>query len=340
MDKLISVHFNAEHTHFLCGTAAGFAVYSCSPFAELMRREIYGGIRIVEMLHRSNIFALVGTGLSSQYKTTDVNIWDDLQQKCIAQLSFTSDVRAVRLSRERIVVVLQRKVYMYNFDDLSLLEQIDTTDNMEGVYELSVKKPHVLACPALEVGAIIVSQYDLHDLKSIKAHQNGIQRLALSRDGSQVATTSTVGTLIRVFNTHTGQKTHEFRRGKDSATIWSLSFDPISRYLSVNSDKATVHIFSLNESTDNTRSSLHAVSNLLPSYFSSEWSPVNFKVKENVVCYCAFLDTNVEGSINVMVLFKDFTFNIYKSIPQRGIMGKLEHHNMYLSKNNLNQTPL
>ena len=38
-------------------------------------------------------------------------------------------MRAVKLRRDRVVVVLATKVYVYRFSDLKLLDQIDTQPN-------------------------------------------------------------------------------------------------------------------------------------------------------------------------------------------------------------------
>ena len=53
-----------------------------------------------------------------------VMIWDDNQTRCIGELTFRSDVRAVRLRRDCIVVVLEFKVYVYNFANLKLMHQV------------------------------------------------------------------------------------------------------------------------------------------------------------------------------------------------------------------------
>lgn len=75
-------------------------------------------------------------------------IWDDNQNRCIGELSFRSEVRAVRLRRDRIVVVLEYKIYVYNFADLKVLHQIETWRNVKGICGLSQAPNHlVLACP-------------------------------------------------------------------------------------------------------------------------------------------------------------------------------------------------
>jgi len=116
------------------------------------------------------------------------------------------------------------------------------------------------------------------DLVTFKAHDSGIGALKLSPDGSLVATASVKGTLIRIFETHTGKQVNEVRRGAEKAKICDIIIDPENQYLSCSSDTGTVHIFSIaSKEVENKKS---VFSSLGGSYFSSQWSFGQFKVND------------------------------------------------------------
>ena len=136
-------------------------------------------------------------------------------------------MRAVKLRRDRVVVVLATKVYVYRFSDLKLLDQIDTQPNPRGLVALCPHPKHnVLACPGVTRGHARVELYDARKSTVVAAHESDLARLALSGDGSLLATASDKGTLIRVFDAHSGAQLREFRRGVDRALVYSIVFCP------------------------------------------------------------------------------------------------------------------
>eukprot|EP00002_Diphylleia_rotans_P005515 TRINITY_DN1466_c0_g1_i4.p1 TRINITY_DN1466_c0_g1~~TRINITY_DN1466_c0_g1_i4.p1 ORF type:complete len:363 (-),score=77.44 TRINITY_DN1466_c0_g1_i4:567-1655(-) len=301
-NELLYVGFNQDFGCFACGTESGFRIFNCDPLKERFKRDFgSGGIGRVEMLFRCNILALVGGGRNPRYPPNKVMIWDDYQNKCVVELEFRNEVKAVRLRRDRIVVVLETKVYVYNFSDLKPLQQVDTYSNPLGLCALCPSTTNsVIAFPALQKGFVHVELYDQKKTTIIPAHDNVLSCLSLNVDGTRLATSSEKGTLIRVFDTVSGQLLHEFRRGSDRAEIYSLCFSHGSEWLAVTSDKGTVHIFSLsteqlnppqgyeepaarpgdidreNPGASNPKSSLSFLKGVLPKYFGSEWSFAQF----------------------------------------------------------------
>ena len=103
----------------------------------------------------------------------------------------------------------------------------------------------MLACPGVTRGHARVELYDARKSTVVAAHESDLARLALSGDGSLLATASDKGTLIRVFDSHSGAQLREFRRGVDRALVYSIVFCPETKYLACSSDKGTVHVFNL-----------------------------------------------------------------------------------------------
>lgn len=247
---LLSVSFNQDSSCFACATNSGFRIFCCDPLKETIRREFNGGgIGLVEMLFRCNFLALVGGGENPRYPPNKVMIWDDNQSRCIGELTFRSEVRAVRLRRDRIVVVLEHKVYVYNFEDLKLLHTVETLANTKGLCVISQATNNaVMACPGIHKGQVRVDLFDSKRTRFITAHDSALACLALTLDGKRLATASVKGTLLRIWNTADGTKLQEVRRGADRAEIYSIAFSSAAHFLALCSDKGTVHVFALKPS--------------------------------------------------------------------------------------------
>ena len=66
----------------------------------------------------------------------------------------------------------------------------------------------MLAVPGLARGSIRVELYDINKATVIKAHDADLSQFALNVDGSRIASASEKGTLIRLWDTHTGTHTY------------------------------------------------------------------------------------------------------------------------------------
>lgn len=340
-DTLLGMSFNQDGGCLAVGTASGFRICNVYPFQETNRRNLGfqqqqqrqqstsldgdgggggggaggGGIARIEMLYRTNLMALTGhhsTASHSQYPPNKVLIYDDHYQRNVGQITFRQKVLVTKLRRDRIVVVLRDRVYVYNFVDFSVLDKIHTGDNPGGLIGLSLdnwgvgggsgngdggerasdvlgvannnnvggggaRNGLVLACPSTQRGQVRVELYGLRRTTFVDAHESALGALALSVDGSLLATASERGTVIRLYDTrgvtvgggrasaNTSSSTttsvsssiplKEFRRGVERATISCLTFSLDSCWLGCASDHGTVHIFQAQTNSTNGASS-------------------------------------------------------------------------------------
>lgn len=338
-NKLLCISFNQDHSCFALGTDDGFEVWNVNPLKLRFKRDFGGGLAIVEMLFRSNLLALVGGGRNPKYPPNKAMIWDDYQNKCIAELEFRSDVKGVKLRRDKIVVALETKVYVYNFEDLQLVHQIETTNNPKGLIALCPDSDNiVLACPGLKPGYVHLRINDITKSMPIQAHANPLSCLALSLDGTKLATASEQGTVIRVWDTATSNQVAQLRRGKDKAEVNCISFSSDSEWLCVSSDKGTVHVFNIGsmgpESTKAQRSRLSFMGGLglLPSslddYVASVFSfaQLHLTVPRTI---CSFDQTD---NSTIIVIGQDGTMYRYTFDMTDGGEGKRESHTSFLKE--------
>ncbi|KAI8340174.1 WD40-repeat-containing domain protein [Chlamydoabsidia padenii] len=343
---LLYAGFNQDYGCFAIGLDSGFRVFNSEPLIEQARNESdEGGIALIEMLYRTNYLALVGGGRNPRYPPNKVIIYDSIKAQAVLELEYKSEVKNVKLRRERLIVVLSHKVFVYHFSlHPHLLQTFETTDNDKGLAAVSASPDHaMLVIPGRQRGHVQLIDLDslgyywssstdnphntsptTANVSIIAAHSGKLSCVALNHDGTKCATASDKGTLVRVFNTTTGTLLNELRRGMDRAEIFSIAFNQDSTRLCVSSDKGTIHIFNLDPSVvtmadhkprgptygqvvvyptqspshyglthnGNRGSSLSFMKDLLPKYFSSEWSFAHAKIITESQCLVAFKQKN------------------------------------------------
>lgn len=278
--SLLTCSFNQDGGCLAIGTDSGFSVHNLHPqYAVSVDRPLQGGIGLVEMLFRCNLMALVGGGPSPQAPPHRVLIWDDHIPKEIGELSFRQVVLSVRLRKDAIAVALRDRVYVYHLADLSLRDKIYTADNPHGLLCLSTQiQDMVLACPSVTTGHVRVELYGLRKTVLMEAHESALRGLALTADGTKLATASGKGTVIRVWDVASAVCLQEFRRGVERATITCLAWSWDAAWLACTSDKGTAHVFQVGEA-DTDRKPDESLTSL---FFSSVRKSVEGDAKKSV----------------------------------------------------------
>lgn len=117
-------------------------------------------------------------------------IWDDAKQKVAISLDFRAAVRRVRLSRTRIIVVLQNSVHVYVFSSPpEKVSVFETTDNPLGLCCLGAK---LLAFPGRTPGQVQLVETETGNVTIVPAHSSSLRAIEISPDGELMATASEV----------------------------------------------------------------------------------------------------------------------------------------------------
>ncbi|OZJ05656.1 hypothetical protein BZG36_01515 [Bifiguratus adelaidae] len=233
---LLYANFNQDYGCFSLGLESGFRIFNCDPLKEKMRKEFEdGGISIVEMLFRCNYLALVGGGRNPKYPPNKVMIWDDLKNKGIIELEFRSEVKNVKLRRDRIVVVLANKVFVYLFSATpQKLHVFETIDNDKGKYiEPDISYPHHSFG---FVGLVSLSSSPNHAILAFPGRQRG--HIQIADLNALIPTTSVVKTGSSNSVDASNGKSPEYRTKQQNTTNISIIAAHTGKLscLSVNAD--------------------------------------------------------------------------------------------------------
>ncbi|KAJ8314728.1 hypothetical protein KUTeg_006878 [Tegillarca granosa] len=315
------LQFNQDHSCFTCATENGLRIYNVDPLTQKLHLsgDEIGSISHASMLFRTNMIAIVGGGNTPRYDEKAVLIWDDSQteqdKKIVMDITFSQPVVAVRMTRDRLIVVLRNQVHIFSFPNKpQRLYTFDTRDNPRGLCEVSTFE-QILVFPGHKCGSVQVVSLETampgqsSSPVSISAHQNALACLALNHNGTLLATASAKGTLIRVFDVNSKKMLTELRRGADSAMLYCISFSHDSAFLCASSDKGTVHIFAVKNTSLNKRSTFKTMGFLGP-YVESQWGLANFTVAAECACICAFGPGNSVIAVCVDGTFHKYVFTV------------------------------
>jgi WD40 repeat protein len=205
-----------------------------------------GGIAIVEMYYRRNLLALVGGGKNPKFTPNKVVIWDDFQTKVLNEFKYTSLVKNVKLKKDKIIVVCDQRIYVYNLTTYKQIETIETCNNPRGVIAVNTDQDFtILAYPEVQKGFMKIKDYEKSKEISINAHDNTITFISISCKRLFVATACEKGDTLRIFNGGDGSFLMEFKRGNANPEFDFITFDPDNHYLAAASERGNILIWSL-----------------------------------------------------------------------------------------------
>ncbi|ODV86620.1 hypothetical protein CANARDRAFT_27048 [[Candida] arabinofermentans NRRL YB-2248] len=266
-DLVNFANFNQDFSCISVGYQNGYKIYNCEPFGQCFIKTD-GSIGIVEMLFCSSLLAIVGIGEQHSLSPRRLKIVNTKRQTTICELTFPGTILAVKMNRERLIVLLEETIYVYDINNMRLLHTIEIPPNPNGLIALSPSSENnFLAYPSPQKisnnqndsngnvntqhvrngDVIIFDAKSLQPTSVIEAHKTPLAAIALSKDGLLLATASDKGTIVRIFSVTTGIKLYQFRRGTYPTKIYSLAFSPDNKFVIASSATETVHVFRLGE---------------------------------------------------------------------------------------------
>lgn len=286
---ILCASFNQDHSCFAVGTRDGFRIFDTNTGKLCYER--VGAFVVVEMLFSSSLLAIVGAGDQPSLSPRRLCLFNTTTGAALRELNFLTSILAVRMNRQRLIVILQDKVYVYELNSLTIFDTIDTVPNFKGLCAFS---PCLDACYLALPGsntkgsALLYNVMDCHLHCEIEAHRSPLAAMVLSSNGMYIATASEQGTIIRVHLVSDATKSYSFRRGTYPSTVFSLSFGPSKQLpdiLAASSSSGSIHLFTLGFASHPSRSKRSSgfLGSIIPDAVSDVLDPAYHNVLHNAV---------------------------------------------------------
>ncbi|KAL3132486.1 hypothetical protein ABBQ32_009034 [Trebouxia sp. C0010 RCD-2024] len=199
---ILYLAFNQDNTCISIADYKGIKIYSLETHKVLYQSDL-GAVSIAEMLFCTSLMAYVGAGEQPTLTPRKLFLVNTATGSVIQDISLPTSVLAVRLNRERLVVVLERRTLVHDLKTLELLRTLETPSNPQGCCALSTCfDPCLLALPSSNTkgtmriynAAITGSSVECE----VTAHNSPIAVMAWNQDASLLASASSKGTVLRV----------------------------------------------------------------------------------------------------------------------------------------------
>jgi hypothetical protein len=270
---VLSIDLSTSGKSFAVGLSDGarvFQVDNCSTSFQ-PKVPLNVGAAIVA-LHNSRYLAWVPSQKSAHVDgPNSFHFWDLALDRELTRFNLFEPIKGLRINAKFLAVILDTRTVVFQHqllnrnafnkahsDELVVNpNETMTAPNRPHSLHGTVNNTFALAClhenllvlPAQSPGQVqlvtLKPEIESSTKRVLRAHKTALRCMALSPDGTLLATASVQGTLVRVYQCSTLDQILEFRRGMEMAVIYSIAFSPENRWLACTSDKGTLHVFNL-----------------------------------------------------------------------------------------------
>lgn len=264
--------------------------------------------------------------LKPMFSKNEVVIWDDLLNKSIIRLKYSEPVKKIYLNRVNLIVQTMNKIFIYKFrNPPELIFTLTTRFNSIIYYHkhnevgkmsttTTTKNDNLLVFESPNDTNLSMQQdiipkqfhhsgqltvYSLIDGKEKiieTGHKQNINHATISNNGKYMATTSTNGTIIKLFSLNNGSLYQEFRRSIEMAPIYQLKFNPIDNWICCISTKQTLHIFQIKYDHETTQDNKTKTNSSVLNKYYLNFLPTDTKVRNKSICSIKLINPTIRNN--------------------------------------------
>ena len=252
-DDLINYYnFNEDGSCISIGTQIGFKIVTCDPFSNFHYRKFGRGIGLLEMYHSSNLIALIGCGENSKFPENKLVIWDENKGEIIKELRIASKIRVIKIIKNILFIVNDIKIYILNFEDLSLIKSFEIYFNKRELISFSVNKNINISYVDKNQQIIYIENIDKKKeikLKMDNADKNNDLKYTYLQFNSKgdIIAGAMVGK-VYLYKSLNGEQIREIKNDNLKNTINCISFSESGKFIAISTienNSGRINIFDI-----------------------------------------------------------------------------------------------
>jgi autophagy-related protein 18 len=153
--EVLAVSFNQDQSCLAVATTRGVKIFSLDAGLECVFEHRMGACRIAEMLFRSSLLVVVGAGETHDMSPRRLKVFNTSTRAVIADLPFPDTIAAVRLDRQKLVVVEARRATIFDLATLATQRTIATARNERGVVAMTADETGETSLVALPAETLL-----------------------------------------------------------------------------------------------------------------------------------------------------------------------------------------
>ena len=245
------VKFTPEAKTLCVSLTNGFTIFTLGPLKKIIHHvfddQSFGSV--ISLIDSNVVVCSVNIGTPSVIEKM-VCVYNETLGRVVFEVQCQEPIKNIFVIKNYFAFSTKSEFRIYSFDPPMLYSQYKMGPSNNTPCDLVENSDSfVLALIGRKPGTVRIirgTKSDFRDM-SIPAHSHPITLLKLNYDGSIIATASSLGTVVKLFNTKHGGLIGQLRRGTLQAEIQSISFSPQSDLVAVSSSKGTIHLFQVKD---------------------------------------------------------------------------------------------
>lgn len=326
-DSANIISFNQDYSLISIGTNRGYKIIQLSPVL-FHEKNLLGSLSRCELSYRSNLLALVGGGTIPKFDSKKVVIYNDIDDNIESEYKFATPVLNVKFKKDYIIIVCEKKIFVFNANTSQNIDAFDTIINKRGIVAVNgCPEKTILAYP-IELedepnkGYVGIKNYQTNKYFPLFVFDENISYIEMDYNGLLLASVNDKGTIIRLHNLLDKTLIYECKRGKDKAVVNYICFDIKYNYIGVTSNKGTIHIWKLDnlvkKEKNNETINYSVINN---SLYKTELSFLKIKMNKPNCIFC-FRPGN-----ELLIISQDEKYYLAKLTQKGGNISAIEQTN-------------